>query len=106
MSSPAGTSVQSPLNLILPIKPCVAPQELDAVPHLKLRDMIEASDNIADTHGRKLARLAPFISRASSTFTTTTRWDLHDLRRQVIYHPFGVAKSLQSRDGFEVFNPA
>jgi hypothetical protein len=50
MPLPAGNGVQSPLNLILPIKSWVQLKELQAVLHIKTRAMLESSDKIGTLH--------------------------------------------------------
>ena len=50
MTLPAGNGVQMPLNLILPIKSWLGLKELEAVIHLKTREMFETADKIGTLH--------------------------------------------------------
>lgn len=50
MTLPAGNGVQTPLNLILPIKSWLALKELEAVIHLKTGEMFETADKIGTLH--------------------------------------------------------
>ena len=46
MTLPVGNGVQTPLNLILPIKSWLELKEMEAVIHLIAREMLETSDKI------------------------------------------------------------
>jgi hypothetical protein len=50
MSSPAGNGVQTPLNLILPIKSWLGLEELDAILHVKLQQITKDADTVGTLH--------------------------------------------------------
>lgn len=50
MSLPAGNGVQTPLNLILPIKSWLGLEELDAILHLKLQQISKDADTVGTLH--------------------------------------------------------
>jgi hypothetical protein len=50
MSLPTGNGVQTPLNLILPIKSWLGLQELDAILHLKLQQVTKDADTVGTLH--------------------------------------------------------
>lgn len=50
MSSPAENVAQHPLNLVVPIKSWLQLKELQAVVHLKVREMVKSSDTIGTLH--------------------------------------------------------
>ena len=50
MPLPRGNGVQNPLNVIMPIKSWLKFKELDAVIHLKLKEMADSADEIGTLH--------------------------------------------------------
>jgi hypothetical protein len=68
MSSPAGKSIQTPLNLVMPMKSWWEAKELDAVLHLKLSEISQVSDTIGTLH---FARLFDFRDHNQVGFFTT-----------------------------------
>ena len=57
MTLPGRTGVQSPLNFVLPIKSHLSLAELDVIIHLKLREILEATDSIGTLHFGRFVNL-------------------------------------------------
>lgn len=67
MTLPTGNGVQTPLNLLMPVKSWLKFKELDAVVHLKLQEMAKSADEIGTLH---FARFVDFKDHDQLGFFT------------------------------------
>lgn len=67
MPLPKGNGVQTPLNVILPVKSWLKFKELDVVVHLKLQEMAQSADEIGTLH---FARFVDFKDHDQLGFFT------------------------------------